>query len=817
VERFESRNKLKVSGERGGRHLSVTPFGRQTIQLFMQPLVEHFAKIDDLDPPGSLAETLRKVPPQELAQVVLVPLLHRTLTEQDRGQDGKRELSAAVGQYLHTLLLRRDLLAKAAADKPEPIQLGDRAYAPAAVAKMLTKPPAKRRRRKKGEPPARRGRPRNSDARQLWREDWEPVDFVQAGWWLVQQALAMPYFQLDTSRRGMPHMPVITPEWMERILAIRRELIALDRDQLPSFDPIPPWTVPVRDGVAFVSSFHSDTRRALKSAFADYQTVYDLDDTELALSVEAATRPETAASRAAQAALLAHKSTAKPQTIPGLFLREHVAGVNYLESVVFKLDPVMVELADELALNVLDRQGWQRRQDDKLLRTDIDFAQVIGDRSFRMKHCCDWRGRVYQVPLLNFQRADHIRAMFRFAKGKKLGNRRVGHKLDARIDRGEARGYSDLEMLEIHCANCHGEDKLPWDGRLQWIAGKREMIERIGNDPRRTFDEWRGVDSPFCFVAACCELVSAWNDPEFESCLPIAFDGTANGLQHLSALVRDREAVERVNLIGDKRSDIYGLVAKELGNVLEASAHEHATFWRSIWGNLDDRDRRKLVKQPAMTFPYGVERGGAVRQLAEEFNRLLRHNAEPEEGAFGFLVDRVFEAVARVLPGAAKCRTYLRSLAERRLERGGFLDWVSATGFPVFNTYREPDIVTVRTADGGEMEVANSEADAPRAEKAIRSAAPNFVHSQDAAHLIRVALAARDAGIENLVTIHDCFACLAADAAVVNHNIRFEFFKLYSEAEWLMRLCERNGLTDMPPLAGDVDPENYIGGEYSWS
>jgi DNA-directed RNA polymerase len=85
------------------------------------------------------------------------------------------------------------------------------------------------------------------------------------------------------------------------------------------------------------------------------------------------------------------------------------------------------------------------------------------------------------------------------------------------------------------------------------------------------------------FVAACLELSRARKNPEgFETHLPIGFDGTANGLQHLVLLSFDRqthnlaterdwEAARLVNLIdGDAPQDIYLAVTQRIVELLKA-------------------------------------------------------------------------------------------------------------------------------------------------------------------------------------------------------------------------------------------------------
>src|SRR5262249_32463189 len=81
------------------------------------------------------------------------------------------------------------------------------------------------------------------------------------------------------------------------------------------------------------------------------------------------------------------------------------------------------------------------------------------------------------------------------------------------------------------------------------------FIQDVASNPFGTFnppdtdDKWIDADKPFRFVAACRELAAYWGDPDnFVTHLPIAFDGSANGLQHLALLSGDSEAAEMVNL-----------------------------------------------------------------------------------------------------------------------------------------------------------------------------------------------------------------------------------------------------------------------------
>ena len=96
-------------------------------------------------------------------------------------------------------------------------------------------------------------------------------------------------------------------------------------------------------------------------------------------------------------------------------------------------------------------------------------------------------------------------------------------------------------------------EKKSYKARLEWVEKNKARIQKIAADPAGSYKQWRDTDKPFQFVAACIELDAAWKDPEgFESHIPVSFDGSANGLQHLSLLSGDEDAMRRTNLIPSK-------------------------------------------------------------------------------------------------------------------------------------------------------------------------------------------------------------------------------------------------------------------------
>jgi DNA-directed RNA polymerase len=139
-------------------------------------------------------------------------------------------------------------------------------------------------------------------------------------------------------------------------------------------------------------------------------------------------------------------------------------------------------------------------------------------------------------------------------------------------------------------------EKKPWDDRRRWV--------------REHFADWRDVDKPFAFVAACMELSRAKKDPQgFITHLPISFDGTWNGIQHLALLSRDEEAGRLVNLTDCATpQDVYDVVAKHILWLLQKEDRRLRSdnkkiddawcygWWRERLASLNDKQRRNITK-----------------------------------------------------------------------------------------------------------------------------------------------------------------------------------------------------------------------------
>ena len=479
---------------------------------------------------------------------------------------------------------------------------------------------------------------------------------------------------------------------------------------------------------------------------------------------------------------------------------EHARGINALQRVPFTIDPVILDLVDRFAVKIMGRSGKQRFNDHRTVYTDIDTANFLLGRPFWLSYHCDWRGRLIPNQHFNFVREDHVRSMFRFANGAPID------------DEG-------LYWLKVHVANSQGDaDKLWFYDRVAWADKKRGLIERIAADPVATFSEWRDVDKPFAFVAACRELVAAHDDPNFITHLPISFDGRANGIAHLALIAKDRAAAEMVNLLeSDDRHDIYSEVACRLRD----------DGLQECFSDLTDKELRALVKRPVMTYGYSVTEQGMSRQIYEEYEELRECN--PPKGASLALAKQIEAVLVDLLPGPARIREWIRAIAQSRTDEGKFLQWKSPTNFPVINRYEEPlthelHLKMRKSGENGQgvfiryrPQVAEGHTGKILLNNTLNGSAPNFVHSMDAAHLIRVVLASVEEGITDIVTVHDSYGCLAPHCKRLNQIIRTQLGILYQTYDPIRTLCNCNPSNVPAPELGDLDPLDVQFGELSWS
>lgn len=439
----------------------------------------------------------------------------------------------------------------------------------------------------------------------------------------------------------------------------------------------------------------------------------------------------------------------------------------------------------------------------------VSMASDLKDEEkFFFPHTMDFRGRLYSaVPLLNPQSDDFGKGMLQFAEGKPIG------------DNG---GY----WLAVHIANLFGVDKISFDDRVAWTQENSNAIIESATDPLDGQGFWKTADDPFCALAACFEWAGFQSlGDDFVSHLPIAMDGSCSGIQHFSAMLRDRAGGMAVNLLPlDTPADIYTEVMDRTKVLLAEEGEPLGMVWL-------DFISRKIVKRPCMTFAYSVTSRGMRDQILDEMRKVDGDSMIPGHDNYSaatFLAPYVETAIKSTVDRAAEAMKWLKESVRPVLEEELPVTWSVPDGMPVAHRYVKTTGKRFNVWFQGirckvQLRIEGTKHDIRKQQAAI---APNYVHSMDACHLRMVVNRMYNSGITNsFAMIHDSFGTHACDIDELHFAIRDEFIKLYTvnrleEFRDRMRSIVPNAEDDAIPQVpsyGELDLEDIREAEFFFS
>lgn len=423
----------------------------------------------------------------------------------------------------------------------------------------------------------------------------------------------------------------------------------------------------------------------------------------------------------------------------------------------------------------------------------LDYATAFADKEpFYLPHNVDFRGRAYPIPVyLQHMGADLTRAMLAFSNpGVQLGERGV-------------------YWLKIHLANKLGADKMSFDERIDVAENALPKAIQVGRNPLQesNLEWWNSHEDPFQLLAVCQELADAVGRyggeqamEGFYSTLPVAMDGSCNGLQHYAALGRDVLGGKQVNLIrSDRPQDVYTAVSELVSERVDLAAGKGDEIAKLLVGKVT----RKVIKQTVMTSVYGVTLTGAREQIGSR----LKDIDFPSEHIFAaslMLSKMTLSSLGDIFAGATKTMDWLSNAAHAVASAGHEVQWVTPVGLPVVQPYRKRARSIVKTI----MQRVTLEQQGdhtPVSSQRQRSAfPPNFVHSIDSSHMLLTSIACKNVGL-NFAAVHDSFWTNAATVDVMNEVLREEFVKLHSRE--LLREVREGFVMRHPHIKFEEVPE----------
>ncbi len=274
----------------------------------------------------------------------------------------------------------------------------------------------------------------------------------------------------------------------------------------------------------------------------------------------------------------------------------------------------------------------------------------------------DFRGRIYPIPHFNFTRDDRVRGLFLFADGKPIGAEGLLWLKAHVAARADGVAWSDHVGPRL--------SELDFKKRIAWTDANSDLLLKIGKavldgeDPAKW--AWalpKEKDGPVQFVAACVELVQAWNNPKFETRLPLTFDASCSGLQHLCAMTRDEEGGRYVNLIATEETDDFNVAYQVADDFYRRVAYR---VWERC-GQLEHPFDRKRVKQPSMSYFYGARAGGFQKDHAGRWKpygmteQVIDAGVSPDHAKQ--LAHAIYDCIEDMLPRPKAVRHWLEQLA----------------------------------------------------------------------------------------------------------------------------------------------------------
>jgi len=445
--------------------------------------------------------------------------------------------------------------------------------------------------------------------------------------------------------------------------------------------------------------------------------------------------------------------------------------------------------------------------------------------AFYMPHTIDFRGRCYASgSVLNYQGMEHQRAVLQFAEAKPLATQAA------------------LDWFLIHGANCWGVDKVSFEDRKAWVKDNHRMICAVAED-WSGHREWTEADKPFQFLAWAFEYRAMWECEDiltFESRIPVAMDGSNNGLQIYSMIMRDEVGGEATNCIPmDTPQDAYQRVADKVTEKLQEYSRtgtdkerRRATELLAFCKRLGSKGvPRKVVKRPVMTQPYGATVFRCQQYTVEWYHEYIRgKNLTPEEApfpekdvynTFTWLGLLIWDAIGEVVIKAREAMDWLRDCADVVSKHTEHCSWTTPLGMECLQWYVRGTTRPIYLKAGGKISMTVWEDDGTVDGRSSKNGLPpNFIHSLDASVLFRTVNSCAEMGVTHFQMIHDSYAVHACYAPVLARTLRESFVDLFEDdlfsklRDEILEQLPKGTVLPEPPSHGTMSLEDLRDSKY---
>ena len=324
--------------------------------------------------------------------------------------------------------------------------------------------------------------------------------------------------------------------------------------------------------------------------------------------------------------------------------KEEMSGVEYLKKT-GKLIENITAREELLASGNKEHESFFDDESSEEMITTLDWIKKIVNHNanvFWHAWYCDFRGRLYpRCPGLSPVGGDLDKALIRFKKWKPLGK--------------ESDDNSGINWFRCYLHNLMEGLEGPWkpekrakkgisfEARQKWVIEHEDLLMEMGKNPLSDKNrKWLGLNKPKAGkedlqrIAALIEfyrIMREYNNQEekdwskIESGHPVSLDGSCNGYQHISTLLRNPNLAKSVNVIPKSSSeeedkvmgDLYERVARKAKET-DAAVELEKTLMERLTNEAEKDESgakrlaneimervfsRKVAKKPTMTRAYG--------------------------------------------------------------------------------------------------------------------------------------------------------------------------------------------------------------------
>lgn len=401
----------------------------------------------------------------------------------------------------------------------------------------------------------------------------------------------------------------------------------------------------------------------------------------------------------------------------------------------------------------------------------LALAERYRDANFFLPVCMDFRGRVYpQTTYLSYQAGDIGKGLTSFGIGKPV----------------------KVHSPEWTALLLGGAGHMGVKGSINQRIAEADKFVRSGavtavvSDPYQHKSLWIDRDEPVQFLSWCHDIASVMAGGNSHH--PVWMDGSCNGLQIISLLLRDEVGGMLTNCcpatLDTAPIDIYTAVAVRTQELLCQERDPKTQEWAREWVRYGID--RAAVKRCVMIVPYNGSIHAGVTYIRDWYQEKYQKVGGPwKEPTYpiGYLATVVWRAINETIRKGTEFMKWMREVQKVCNSAGVQPSWITPSGFLVHQIYHQYDACNVKTTLGRTVRMFQLRKASKRVatRKHLNALAPNFIHSLDAAAEVLTFDALLSAKIENFLGQHDSYGCLAADTPTVYRVIRRTWSSMFED------------------------------------